>query len=422
MESISSCLSSFENVKVDEYWNFGDENEDRMHQIHTYPAKFPSFITSKAIDYAESENIDIETVGDIFCGCGTVAYESGKKGFNFWGCDVNPVAALIARVKSKKLNLDTLSNYYSSILDIYSDSSYCSFNQKAVNERILYWFEQDRIVELYRLLNAIEKVCINDIDYKEFFLCAFSNILKSTSRWLTKSIKPTVDKKKNTKSALFYFKKQFKKMYRANSESQIVQDAGIEIEVLDSLKIEQNEKVDLLVTSPPYVTSYEYADLHQLSLLWLGFTDDYRVFRKDTIGSIYDKKNLDNNTLNKIGQEILDQLKENEDPKARTKAIKKYYADMEKITENVFNLVRNNGMVLFVIGNTEYKGVKIRNAEHLALSMHESGFREIKVTRRKISNKILTPYRDKNGKFSKDKKGKKVYSEEFIVVGRKLDV
>ena len=27
--------------------------------------------------------------------------------------------------------------------------------------------------------------------------------------------------------------------------------------------------VDMIITSPPYVTSYEYADLHQLSSLWL---------------------------------------------------------------------------------------------------------------------------------------------------------
>ena len=31
----------------------------------------------------------------------------------------------------------------------------------------------------------------------------------------------------------------------------------------------QNDSVNLVLTSPPYVTSYEYADLHQLALLWL---------------------------------------------------------------------------------------------------------------------------------------------------------
>ena len=30
-------------------WDFGDEVEPRIHRIHAYPAKFPAFITSKAI-------------------------------------------------------------------------------------------------------------------------------------------------------------------------------------------------------------------------------------------------------------------------------------------------------------------------------------------------------------------------------------
>ena len=35
---------------------------------------------------------------------------------------------------------------------------------------------------------------------------------------------------------------------------------------------------------PPYVTSYEYAGLHQLSSLWLGFASDYRSLREGSIG------------------------------------------------------------------------------------------------------------------------------------------
>lgn len=90
---------------------------------------------------------------------------------------------------------------------------------------------------------------------------------------------------------------------------------------------------------------------------------------------------------------------------------------MEKIVEKAFNLIKNDGMALFVIGNTEYRGVRIKNAEHLALAMQENGFREINVTRRKISNKILTPYRDKNGKFSKDKNGKKFTLRSLLLLG-----
>lgn len=420
MESISESIKNFDYIKTDEYWNFGEKDEDKMHRIHTYPAKFPSFITIKALEYAREKKVNVATVGDIFCGCGTVAYEVAKQGYDFWGCDVNPVASLIARVKSKRLEPRKLTDYFEKIIGLYTGFKMCiPIEYKKVNSRILYWFEEERIEELERLLYFIESVCGKDEDYKEFFLCAFSNILKSTSRWLTKSIKPTVDSKKITKSALYYFKRQYKKMYISNLESKITGNTVVDIKVVDSLKIQDREKIDLLVTSPPYVTSYEYADLHQLSLLWLGFTDDYREFRKDTIGSVFEKEIDTKLKLNKIGEEVLKQLNDNKESKSRSKAVRKYYLDMEKIVLNSYRLLNDGGMALFVIGNTEYKNVRIKNAEHLALAMIENGFSNVEVTKRNISNKILTPYRNSQGKFSKEKTGKKIYSEEFIVVGRK---
>ena len=81
--------------------------------------------------------------------------------------------------------------------------------------------------------------------------------------------------------------------------------------------------------------------------------------------------------------------------------------------------MNSNGAALFVIGNTEYKTVRIDNAKHLAESLLDAGFSSLHVSKRKISNKILTPYRDKRGKFTTNANGRKVYSEEFIIVGRK---
>jgi len=55
----------------------------------------------------------------------------------------------------------------------------------------------------------------------------------------------------------------------------------------------------------------------------------------------------------------------------------------------------------------------------LSEALFNAGFTEVSVTKRKISNKILTPYRDKWGKFTSNANGRKVYSEEFIIIGRK---
>ena len=91
---------NYSTIDIDEEWNESEATELLMHTIHAYPAKFPSFIASKAFKYAKNEGVKINKVADIFCGCGTVALESKRNNYDFWGCDINPVATLIARTKS----------------------------------------------------------------------------------------------------------------------------------------------------------------------------------------------------------------------------------------------------------------------------------------------------------------------------------
>ena len=180
--------------------------------------------------------------------------------------------------------------------------------------------------------------------------------------------------------------------------------------------------VDLIVTSPPYVTSYEYADLHQLSTLWLEYTDDFRLLREGTIGSLYHSEEFDKNLkrLNNVGQDIV--FKMYSIDKRKTRSIAQYYIDMQSTVHKVVEMLNPGGACLFVIGNTEYKGVKIDNAKHLTECLLAEGMVNIEVDRRKISNKILTPYRDTNGKFASVKGScRKVYSEEFVIFARKCN-
>ena len=107
--------TDFSSVPVDAFWNTPDEKEMKMHRIHAYPAKFPAFITTKALEYAKGEGVSLDTVADVFCGCGTVALEARRNNINFWGCDINPVATLIARAKSQKYRISKMLEYQSMI-------------------------------------------------------------------------------------------------------------------------------------------------------------------------------------------------------------------------------------------------------------------------------------------------------------------
>ena len=408
--------TDFEKIDVDPFWNVGNEVEHLNHKIHSYPAKFPAFITQKAIQYALNDGVLVNTIADIFCGCGTVAFEAKRMGIDFWGCDLNPTAVLIAKAKSFNYSTNTIKCYFEKILSRFDEYIPTYTLTEPVNERINYWFYPREIMELSLLKECILSLVPRNSKYREYFFCAFSNILKSTSKWLTKSIKPQIDLEKTPLRVRQAFINQCKMMEKATMDSSQYPHSKTIIEQKNALRIRRRDFADLIVSSPPYVTSYEYADLHQLSTLWLDYASDYRTLRKDSIGSKHSTFNGNiMQSLNQSGKNVVRALEVVDNSKA--KSVAKYYFDMQQITDVCKSVLRQNGMMLMVIGNTEYKGVLIDNVKHLVESMFNSGFDNIFVTKRKITGKILTPYRDEKGKFSSSPDKRKVYSEEFIVIG-----
>lgn len=406
----------------DSTWDFGDKKEDSIHRIHSYPAKFPAFITTRALQYAEENGVEVRTVADVFCGCGTTAVEAKKSDKNFWGCDINPVATLIARTKTGNYRDGTLKRYFSAVENRFYSTKTTEEDYREVNDRIRYWFDERNIEDLLRLKRAISMEVPRRSLYRKFFLCAFSNILKPASRWLTKSIKSQIDPHKPHRDVMQTFENQFTLMRKANEESGFSSNnKNVYIVKRNFLSIRPKKTLaDLIVTSPPYVTSYDYAEIHQLSALWLGFVSDYRDLRKNMIGNkcgVSPPLESDIERLCKPGKTTYDSLYQVDKRKANSVA--RYFSDMEKTVAKCRSILNPNGMAVFIIGNTRYKGTKINNAEYLTECMKRSGFRDIEINQRKVSSKTMTPYRDSIGRFTKDATKRKVYSQEFVVMGRK---
>lgn len=392
-----------------------------MHRIHSYPAKFPSLLVEKAILYSKEQGILLNTISDVFCGCGTTALEAKRYNLDFIGFDINPVATLIAKVKSEQYSPNILKKYFIQINGYYETYLSKKRQSRIQNDRIQYWFGEKETIGLEMLLEAIIS-CVPKGKYRNFFLVGFSNILKKVSRWLMKSIKPQRDPTKKSTDILEAFSFQFEMMFKANEESRnnFKSISKCNIQTKNFLDFSSKSSfVDLVITSPPYVTSYEYADLHQLSTLWLGYTNNYQSLRKGTIGSLYHYENIDKsiNSIPKLGKETYEKM--NEVDRRKAKSIGKYFIDINKAVKNIYSMINDNGAAIIVIGNTEYNGLKIDNAKYLVHSMIKEGFKDIEIMKRKISSKILSPYRDKHGKFSNNPNDKKVYSHEFIIFGKK---
>src|SRR4030042_3003508 len=140
----------FNSIPDDEFLNTRTERKDKMHRIHAYPAKFPAFIITKALNFAKKKKKNISSIADVFCGCGTVAYESKRNGIPFWGCDINPVATLIAKTKSYYYNQKYLENYYQKIIQDFNDMSQ-NIEHNDINERLIYWYDRKHYKDIFVL-------------------------------------------------------------------------------------------------------------------------------------------------------------------------------------------------------------------------------------------------------------------------------
>jgi DNA modification methylase len=181
----------------------------------------------------------------------------------------------------------------------------------------------------------------------------------------------------------------------------------------------QSDSVGAIITSPPYVTSYEYADIHQLTAFWYDYISDLQGFRKTFIGTFY-SLNQDAKVDSVLGQQIVNQLMKKNKRKAREVA--NYFRDMHLVAAEMHRVLKIGGNVCLVIGNTTFLSVKVKSAEVFAEILESLGFNLIEIIKRSIPNKLIPTIRDKKtGKFSKlkNKDSKLVYPDEYILIANK---
>jgi ubiquinone/menaquinone biosynthesis C-methylase UbiE len=105
--------------------------------------------------------------------------------------------------------------------------------------------------------------------------------------------------------------------------------------------------------------------------------------------------------------------------------VAKYFNDMFAVSKEMKRILKPDGVVCLVVGNTTMKNVKITPAEAFAEMLSINGFVLEEVIKREIPFKLIPTIRDgKTGKFTNLKNQNKqfVYPEEFSTTAKKLNV
>lgn len=414
---------TFEKIPVNPDWCFKNVRsvEQWTHGYHRYPAKFLPNLVKKLIEEYTHEN---DLVADFFAGCGTTLVEAKVHGRKSIGVDINPVAELITKAKTNPVAPQIIENRFNLIVESFDDFNLKEYSSIEVHERIDYWFSKEHKAKIAFLYDKI--LATRDRSTKDFFLVALSHILKNCSRWLQSSTKPQVDPNKNPTDPFVAFQAHTKQMMKKNAEfyAQLSKDKYLEtkceIRLEDARKTSiRANSVGAIITSPPYVTSYEYADIHQLTGYWYEYITDLTEFRKNFIGTFY-SLNQELECGSALAQEIIDSLLKKD--KRTAKEVANYFKDMQAVAKEMHRVLKKGGHACLVIGNTTFKNVKVKSAEVFAEILADLDFEMVEIIKRSIPYKLIPTIRDKKtGKFSKmeNKNSKLVYPEEYILIAKK---
>lgn len=362
------------------------------HGFFKYPCKFIPEIPRWAIKkYVKDKD---ESILDPFTGSGTTLLEAAINGNNSYGIEIDEVAKLISRVKTEKYNKKEVKSIQDEFEKIISE--YDNIKEYRVPEidNLEHWFQKENIQELGKILQQINE--IDNVKIKNFFKVCFVSIIKKCSYTDDSSPKPYVSSKikKIPANPKDEFIKIYNKYYKGIEDLAKIKNFG-EVEILkgDALNFELETKVNLVITSPPYINAFDYGRTMRLENLWLGLLteNELRDKKKDYVGTEKIKTYKEKEDLSILKEsEILEKVYKKivQSDEKRALIVKKFFDDMKTNYNQVKKCLNKDGHYVIVIGDSNIRQVKVKSSEILTEIAINNGF----ILEDKFSYIIKNPY------------------------------
>jgi len=355
-----------------------------VHGIHPYPAMMIYPIARRLLlEFTKKE----DTVLDPFMGSGTVLVESLLNERYGIGIDINPLAILLARVKTTPIKISLLEDNLHQVL---SREAIEKSAKRPEFFNLEFWFKDKITKDLARLLNQIN--LIEEEKIQSFFKVAFSETVRLCSNTNAGEFK-LVRKKdfENHNPDVFrVFEKISLKNIRKLQETYLRKlTTRIKIYERDTrypLPIKP-ESVNLILTSPPYgdsKTTVAYGQFSRLSLQWLGY-EKVNIDNESLGGNHrnYIENDLPSLTLKKILPKI--RLKDEK----RAREVLAFYKDFNKCLESIYDVLKVKGIICFVLGNRRVAQTTIPTDRIVLELSQEFGLSHIKTITRSIPSKRM---------------------------------
>lgn len=400
--SASSCFDALQVALRADLDFHGTDGSYGPHAWHPFPAKFPPQLPKYLI---EQLSVPGGAILDPMLGSGTTLVEAVRLGRRAVGCDIDPLARMIAAAKLTPIDPSVALNAGLFVLraaktDCQEDMGRLShdfelrFDEKTA-EFIDYWFPPQHRLELLSLLQRIEELPQDGI--QEFLKVVFSStiIAKSGGVSLARDLahtRPHRDVRKEPNSAFVEFAKRLERNVAAMDKETLCDtdkpSSPMEIGVMGSggqyCQAEvraasasdtglPSESIDLIITSPPYANNaIDYMRAHKFSLVWFGWRiSDLTRIRARYLG--HDAVSpTEYSSLPDQCESTIAALGVRDARKAGT--LRRYFAEMAAVISEMKRVLKRGGAAVVVVGTSNLRGIDVQTHKGLASIGKSIGF------------------------------------------------
>jgi hypothetical protein len=389
MENTTLTKSMLENIKINwvenENWDFaGGDTQYLTHGLHPYPARMVPQIAGRLLIRLAHKN---DVILDPFCGSGGVLVEARLAGLNSVGIDINPLACLLAEVKSNPIEPSLLESWWDRLKSRIANEI-MSFKFKGIdvelpkfpNTNIEYWFKPETMKKLAVIRKNLET--IGEDHVRRFFEVPFSLTVRDVSGVRKKEYKlyrlSEEEWKRYSPDVLGTFNRHVEKFIQKMKEFYRESDKNVFSKVimgdtrfLFTEKFPEEGNIllktyppKIIVTSPPYGdsrTTVAYGQFSRLSSLWLNFESEFRtevVMKVDklSLGGEPNKwKDIDPDFP--VLNQTIEMIRKNDEKRA-TEALA-YFADLYDCLKKMYDSLDYGGYCCIVIANRTVRRILV---------------------------------------------------------------
>jgi 16S rRNA G966 N2-methylase RsmD len=372
------------------------------HYAFRYPAKFHPPVVQALLDkFVDPEGL----VLDNFCGSGTTLVEASVSGRRSVGLDIDPVAVLVSRAKTRRYESESLTRDAARLVgeirgverspSDYDDLIFTDISADTVDDlvrteglwlpkipRLSHWFRNYVSVDLARILAIIQVTKVSE-ENRILFLLAFASTIRNvsnadpvpvsglevTSHMLRKDaagrrINPFdvfVSRLRKTVDAVVAFSQA------------ITPEVVPEVIAGDATHMPSDmpRGFDAVIASPPYHNAVDYYRRHQLEMYWLGLVQDHAE-RLELLPKYIGRHRIPAKHAAIQGEwqpgpvaDLWFQKMAAADT-SRATDFRHYLVSMQKVFGQLHSVVHDGAPVIMVVGDSAWRGETIPTTAMMA--------------------------------------------------------